>query len=121
MTNGERGDALAAEVLNGIASVYGWPDYLVEKQVVELASALLQEYAGTYVINDALPVTVALEDAGLVASAPGFGRAELLAMSDEAFFSTELPVTMTFRRDDAGVIIAADVEIAGGAVRAVKQ
>jgi len=121
MTNGERGDGLWAEVLNGIASVYGWPDYVLEKQVTEVAAERLAEYAGTYVIDDALPVTIGPEASRLVASAPGFGVAELLCEGADTFFSTELPVALVFRRDASGAITGADVDVSGTRVRAVKH
>lgn len=36
MTNAEQGDALCGEILRGIARVYGWADYLVEKTIPRL-------------------------------------------------------------------------------------
>jgi len=49
MTNGSMGGALAAEILNGIAQVYGWPDYLAEEIVLaEVDPTIFQNYVGLY-------------------------------------------------------------------------
>jgi CubicO group peptidase (beta-lactamase class C family) len=49
MTNGDRGPALADEILRSISAEYGWPDYRsVERTVAHVEPDILRSYVGRY-------------------------------------------------------------------------
>jgi hypothetical protein len=52
MTNGDRGDRLADEILFSIAATYGWTDYAPKMKVrVPVDTAELSRVTGTYVLD----------------------------------------------------------------------
>jgi CubicO group peptidase (beta-lactamase class C family) len=101
MTNSQNGHRLVTEILGGIADVYGWPDYLVEKTVVAVAPALLERYVGEYDLG-MLKVTIRRDGERLLGNAEGWGEHELYAESESDFFLTDLPVRFAFILDAAG-------------------
>ncbi len=96
MTNSDSGDRLSREVLNGIADVYDWPDYIVEKTVAQIEPALYDRLVGTYEVNQALKLTVRRDGDRLLGEAPGFGEHELLPESETEFFLTDVVASVTF-------------------------
>jgi CubicO group peptidase (beta-lactamase class C family) len=55
MTNSDLGSPLAFEILNAIASVYGWPGFLRQaRRPVELSDEELDAYVGTYRITSGM-------------------------------------------------------------------
>jgi CubicO group peptidase (beta-lactamase class C family) len=96
MTNGENGELLCIEVLNAIASVYGWPDYIVEKEIADVDRTGFASFAGEYEIVGGYRLTVRHEDGRLFASAPGYGAGEMHPASETSFFVEEVPAEITF-------------------------
>lgn len=99
MTNSDSGDRLCREVLNGIAEVYGWPDYIIEKVVAEVDPSLYDRYVGRYEVNAALALTVRRDGVRLLGDATGFGEHELLPESETDFFLPDGIATVTFNID----------------------
>jgi CubicO group peptidase (beta-lactamase class C family) len=96
MTNGENGELLCIEVLNAIASVYGWPDYIVEKEIADVDRTGFASFAGEYEVAGGYRLTVRHEDGRLFASAPGYGAGEMHPVSETSFFVEEVPAEITF-------------------------
>jgi hypothetical protein len=108
---------LATEILSGVADVYGWPDYLVEKTIVAVTPALLERYVGEYDLG-MLKVTIRRDEDRLFGHAEGWGEHELHAESDHDFFLADLPAEFTFVCDPTGempelVLRAYGVEMRG--------
>jgi CubicO group peptidase (beta-lactamase class C family) len=104
MTNGERGDALAAQIIRGIAAVYGWNDWQATEKV--LAKSALKNYGsyeGNYQLNGK-PISVTRERERLFISAANFGldRVELFPTSSTRFFNLNDEVEFFFEKKDNG-------------------
>ena len=96
MTNSDSGDRLCTEILNGIAGVYDWPDYIVEKTLALVDPATYERLVGTYEVNQALKLTVRRDGDRLLGEATGFGEHELLPESETNFFLTDAVASLTF-------------------------
>ena len=117
MTNGDRGTALAQEVLRALADVYAWPDFQPAVRAVRAVEPdALQDYAGAYAVEgstgpDGEPVVIemAAGDGVLQVTIPRQGIATLHASADEAerFFDAEDGTVIRFERDDDGNVVAA--------------
>jgi CubicO group peptidase (beta-lactamase class C family) len=101
MTNSDNGHMLVTEILGAVAAVYGWPDFLVEKTVVDVAPALLERYVGEYDLG-LLKITVSIEDNRLFAETEWYGKHELYPESEREFFLIDLPAHFAFVVDSAG-------------------
>jgi CubicO group peptidase (beta-lactamase class C family) len=89
MTNGDRGGALASEVLRAIAAEYGWADYQQrERSAVEVPAAELASYAGEYQMEGGPVVTVKVRDGKLVAGVEE-DVVELVAETADSFFDMD--------------------------------
>jgi CubicO group peptidase (beta-lactamase class C family) len=102
MTNSEQGDALCGEILRGIASEYGWADYLAEKTIVQVDMQKLSGYVGEYDFPGAGKYTVLIEGGKLKAIGNTSTKYELLAESETKFFIRERPVEFVFVKDSSG-------------------
>ena len=110
MTNGDRGGALADEILRSIAAEYGWPDYKPrEKTIAQVSEATLQSYAGVYRFPNGPAVTIKAEKGHLVVTAPPRDAAEVFPESETSFFAVngELPPLKFARKDDNTVELTA--------------
>jgi len=88
MTNGDRGGALATEILRSIAAEYGWPDYKQqEKTVVTVDEDTLRSYAGVYQIPNGPKLTLKTEKGRLWVTLPRGEDAVLLPESATSFFT----------------------------------
>ncbi|HSG48572.1 MAG TPA: serine hydrolase domain-containing protein [Longimicrobiales bacterium] len=110
MTNGDRGSALAAEIIRSVSEAYGWPGH---KSEIRAARALTPDeaaaYAGSYLLPDSeLTVVVRAGDGVLEADVPGQGTVVLHAAAGEAdvFFDRTDSQVLTFRRGEDGAITA---------------
>jgi hypothetical protein len=110
MTNGNRGMALAEEILRSISAEYLWADYKPsERAVVHVEPGILQGYVGHYALLPGFEVTVTYENGRLFATAQG-NKMELFPESATAFFSVEaeMPPKVTFTRgSDNSVVMSA--------------
>jgi hypothetical protein len=106
MTNSDRGDRLADEILLSIAQEYGWPNYgPKEMTVTTVAPAILAAYAGEYVFDLSSDFRVTIEPRGdrltmTLRQPTGVTEAELLPESETRFFRRDVDLQITFFRDD---------------------
>ena len=106
MTNSDRGDALASEVLATLADEYGWPDFRVtERTVVPIAATALEELSGRYRVEGSpIELVVSAEGGRIFAEAEGaLPRAELLGESATVFFTRDEGITFRFVREGKDV------------------
>lgn len=104
MTNGERGDALAAQIIRGIAAVYGWNDWqATEKVLAKAAHKDYANYVGNYQLNGK-PISVTRDRERLFISAANFGldRVELFPSSATRFFNLNDEVEFFFNKKNNG-------------------
>lgn len=108
MTNSDRGDRIASELMRSIAVEYGWPDRKpVEKAVVKLSAEALKSYAGKYQFPNTLITVTAGEDRLYAQATPG-GRLELLPESETQFFDLDdIAGPVRFSKSDGGVEMTA--------------
>lgn len=102
MTNSDRGDRLANEILRSIAKEYGWPDYQPkEKVIAEVNPKVYEAYTGQYEleISPDFVVTISVKDNVLTMTLKqptGESSAELLPESKNTFFRREIDFEMIF-------------------------
>jgi hypothetical protein len=109
MTNGDRGDALAREVLASIAAEYGWPDFKPrERAVIRVDPEILRSYAGKHQFPRGPLVDVTADQGRLYAQAPDGQRRELLPESETLFFDPDgdAPDVRFLRRPDGSIELA---------------
>jgi len=88
MTNGDRGGALAGEILRAIAVEYDWPERKpVVRNTVSVAPAILNRYAGKYDLRPDVVIEIKVVGGRLRVSVPGQAPVDLEAESDSKFFS----------------------------------
>ncbi|MGE0101110.1 MAG: serine hydrolase [Blastocatellales bacterium] len=88
MTNGDRGGALASEILRAIAVEYDWPERKpVTRNTVSVAPAILNKYVGKYDLQPGVVIEFKVVGGRLWVSVAGQLPAELLAESESKFFS----------------------------------
>ncbi|MBI2824456.1 MAG: serine hydrolase [Planctomycetia bacterium] len=123
MTNGDAGGRLAAEITNGIAVIYGWPDYLPpEREAAQVDTATLDRYVGQYVLGPVDALTIARREDHLVARPVRGPEIDIYPESATAFFTNDPGMTGRFVLDDAGQVAEIVVNTDGGrAVRAKKK
>jgi len=104
MTNGERGDALAAQIIRGIAAVYGWNDWQATQKVLSKgAHKNYANYEGNYQLNGKT-ISVTRDRERLFISAANFGldRVELFPTSSTHFFNLNDEVEFSFNKKNNG-------------------
>ena len=109
MTNGDRGNPLAMEIIRSIAREYGWSSYRpVERAVATVDPKVFNDYVGDYEfkINPTLTVliTVVTEDGKLFLQQNGGAKRPWLPSSPTDFFSLSSGNTLHFSRDTQGVV-----------------
>lgn len=96
----------SAEIANQIASVAlgNQSTQPGERTEIKVDPALLADYAGTYVVNDAMSVILTNENGRLMMQATGQGKVPLFAESETKFFlKTENSLVEIFRGSDGKV------------------
>jgi CubicO group peptidase (beta-lactamase class C family) len=108
MTNSDRGDRLAGEILRSIAKEYGWTNYQPKVKVIASVDPKAWDaYVGQYQldISSAIVVSIINEGGKLIMELKqpgGASKAELLPESDNKFFRRELDFDITFVRNEKG-------------------
>jgi len=109
MTNGDNGGVLMEEVMRGIASVYGWPDFApAVRAMSSVAPATLEKFVGAYELNDGSTYVVRKERDLIVGHVLGNTPLTLYPSSDHELFA----------RDQDLVV---DFEVANGKASAVRH
>ena len=102
MTNAQGGQILANEVLRGIASVYGWPDFHpIVRARVKVDPAILATYTGEYQLTPAHSITVTLENEQLMLTS-NQRKFPLFPESQSKFFTKIVDAQLEFFRTEAG-------------------
>ena len=106
LTNAAGGGALIDEILNGIARVYGWPDYVpAEKVIAKVDWRVYDRFVGTY-SADGRTVSVTRRANRLFIGAAGKERTELLPESVNDFFTPDSDAQYSFVFDQNGKVQA---------------
>jgi CubicO group peptidase (beta-lactamase class C family) len=108
MTNGDGGNSLYDEIIQGIAVVYGWPTFgPTEVEIAVVDRAILERLTGSYhssefpefrmnvSLIDGQPV-LTIEEAGI--------ELHLLPSSDWVYFAREAPASVTFVLGNRGIV-----------------
>ncbi len=108
MTNSDKGEELADEILRSIAKEYDWPDYLPkEKTVAHVDPKVYAAYVGQYALEIApnILVNISAEDGKFfieVIQPTGRQKDELLPESETQFFHKESDFQVTFTKGQNG-------------------
>jgi CubicO group peptidase (beta-lactamase class C family) len=119
MTNSASGGTIAREVVNSIALVYGWPDYLrPEREAAKVDPKLIDRYLGDYDLGLMGGVKVQRDQNRVVAKPSFGGELELFMGSDTDFFTEDPGVTGKFVVNDQGDVKEVVVNLVGQTVKA---
>lgn len=110
MTNSDNGDYLVAELLRGIARIYGWPGFEPEeKTAAQVDPAIWADYEGTYHDPESPEWGVVISRVGdWLVLRTGWDDLcfELYAASEARYFALERDQEIEFVRDEAGQVDA---------------
>jgi len=126
MTNSDRGDRLAGEILRSIAKEYGWTDYQPKiKVIASVDPKTWDAYVGQYQLNisSAIVVSIISEGGKLIMELKqpgGVSKAELLPESNNKFFRREIDFDITFVRNEKGLVTELIMRQEGEEYRAKK-
>jgi Domain of unknown function (DUF3471) len=129
MTNAQGGTALASEVMESIASVYGWPDFrpVVHTQI-KVDPALLPHYVGSYELLPHFSVAVTLEGDQLMVEGlqviPGAKeqpKFPLFPESQTKFFLKVMHAQLEFVSDNKGQVSYMILHQGGHRLKSVKK
>jgi CubicO group peptidase (beta-lactamase class C family) len=107
MTNGDGGLRLIGEIQRAVAQEYMWPDGRPQEHtVVKIDPTALRAFTGVYLFSGLFKFTVTENNGKLYVQYPPFGQEplELLAESDNRFFTTNQPFVIEFQREADGSI-----------------
>ena len=97
MTNGDRGYALAAEIMQSIAAEYEWPNWPhKERNLASIDAKLLGRLVGNYQLTRTMVIHISSERGQLFLQATGQEKYELFPQSDREFFTTAFDSVLTF-------------------------
>lgn len=102
--------AITEEVLNSVATVYGWKGFynpLQRPKIIAVPQDILENYVGEYKFKaeDKFYIKISFKNGRFFYSEPGWDGFELFAGAENDFFSRENPVGITFIKDAAGKVI----------------
>lgn len=126
MTNSDRGDRLAGEIMRSIAKEYGWTDYRPKEKVIATVDPKIYgAYFGQYEleISPDFVITISADGSKLTMTLKqptGQSSAELLPESENQFFRRDVDFEMTFVKNDAGQVTQLIVRQDGAEYRAKK-
>ena len=107
MTNGDGGGTLCAEVVAAAAEVFDWPDYLREREAIDLDAAALDAVAGDYEIQPGVDLVIRRDGSRLLSSIPGaFAEDELFAASPTEFFRVDFDGTLVLSEDGSEITLS---------------
>jgi len=126
MTNSDRGDRLAGEILRSIAKEYGWTDYQPKiKVIASVDPKTWDAYVGQYQLDISSAIVVSITNEGgkltMELKQPGsVSKAELLPESNNKFFRREIDFDITFVRNEKGLVTELIMRQEGEEYRAKK-
>jgi CubicO group peptidase (beta-lactamase class C family) len=104
MVNSDNG-AILDEVINSVATVYGWKDYYkpIRKKVVAISDSLFAAYAGNYVLDkDTISISRKGNEYFLIIN--NRRTFDIHFSSDIEFFSKQLTLEFKFEKDEQGKV-----------------
>ena len=110
MTNSDKGDRLADEIMRSIAREYGWSEYQPkEKTIVKIDPKVYADYVGQYQFefSSDYVLNVGTEAGNLTTELKqpsGQSKAELYPESENRFFRKDADVEITFVKDEKGLV-----------------
>jgi len=118
MTNGERGDELAGEVLRAVAAEYGWPTQrMKEKRAVAPGAALLAAMPGKYSAGSAGDFSISRQGDGLVLALAGEESEPLYAGANNSWFILSRDIELRFDAMGKGTLAGPGYEMPVARVR----
>ncbi|HEX4322281.1 MAG TPA: serine hydrolase [Acidobacteriaceae bacterium] len=122
MTSSDAGGEIGEEVLNSIATEYGWPDHRPEvRAVVQVDPKILASYVGTFELEKGFDLVVTVENGQLAGQATGQDKFPLYAESEAKFFPILFPAEVEFVKDGSGNVTALILHQGGRDTRAPKK
>jgi CubicO group peptidase (beta-lactamase class C family) len=107
MTNGDRGDELAGEVVRTVAATHNWPTQrMKEKRTVAPSATMLATMPGRYSAGAAGDFTITREGDGLVVELPDGQREPLYAGAGETWFILSRDNELRFDGAGKGRLVA---------------
>jgi CubicO group peptidase (beta-lactamase class C family) len=105
MVNSDNG-AIMNEVVNSVATVYGWKDFYkpVFRKTIAVAPEVLDEYIGEYELAPQFKITIRRDGVGLLAKATNQGEIKLYAEERNKFFIKEVDAKIEFVKDSSGKV-----------------
>jgi hypothetical protein len=105
MTNGDNGSQLMMEIVRAVAREYGWPDYKpTEREAIKIDPESLKSFVGNYLLAPGFGLKIELEGDHLAATLTGQPRIDLYPESEVKFFSTQMPIEVTFVKNASGKV-----------------
>jgi CubicO group peptidase (beta-lactamase class C family) len=118
MVNSDNG-RIMEEVINSVATVYGWKDYYKPKvkTVYAIPDSLLDAYAGNYLLDED---SINIQRVGnqLLLRVNNVEEFRMYFSSPTEFFMTDLPLEFRFVKDAAGKVAAFFMKQGGRELRA---
>jgi CubicO group peptidase (beta-lactamase class C family) len=105
MTNSDAGLVLCLDLMAAVAEAFDWPDFLREREAIQLDGSALDAVAGVYDL-DGQAVTVKRDGDRLTISASFLSEAELFAASPTEFFRTDLDASLVTTADGLDILIS---------------
>jgi CubicO group peptidase (beta-lactamase class C family) len=113
MTNSDAGQGLYLEILRGLASEYGWANYLPEeKAIVFVETDKIRVFEGVYLLDGRVKLRFNVEKDHLLMTSPS-NSYNLFPESDTKFFDIDYGFTINFVRDASGVVSEAVLDRGG--------
>jgi CubicO group peptidase (beta-lactamase class C family) len=105
MTNAQGGSLLATEIMQSIATEYGWPDFrpVVHTQV-KVDRAILARYVGTYELAPNFSIAFTLDGDQLLTQATNQPKFPVFPESQTKFFLKVVDAQVEFFTDDKGQV-----------------
>ena len=105
MTNAQGGSRLAMEIMQSVASEYGWPDFgPVVRTQVAVDPAVLARYVGTYELTPDFSIVFTLEGNQLMTQATHQPKFPVFPESQTRFFLKVVDAQVEFFTDDNGQV-----------------
>jgi hypothetical protein len=121
MTNGDRGYPLAEDIIRTIAREYKWADWGPRVvHTIHVDPAVLEQYVGTYKMNQWFSFVVSFQDHKLFIQGTGQPNFELWPQSSTRF-TFVVDVDVDFVRDSNGKVTGMNVLQDGRTMFAEKQ
>jgi CubicO group peptidase (beta-lactamase class C family) len=122
MTNAQGGSRLAEQIMQSIATEYGWADFRpAVRTQVKVEPAVLARYVGTYALNPNFSITFSLDGDQLMSQATNQAKIPIFPESEKEFFLKVVDAQVEFFTDDKGQVTSMMLHQNGGEFKGVKK